>query len=81
MSELLRMCAMNAAKRGEVLVATTTTRTATPKTKAERAADIPPGTRAMRRFIIQEKPGKKVVKEHLSALIARECESSSEEED
>jgi len=40
-----------------------------------------PGTRAMRKFIIAEKPGKKVVKEHLEAIIAQECESSSEEED
>jgi len=35
----------------------------------------------MRKFIIAEKPGKKVVKEHLEAIIAQECESSSEEED
>ena len=45
----------------------------------ERAKDIPAGTRAMRTFICEEKPPKKVVKEHLEAMIAKECESSSDE--
>lgn len=49
-------------------------------TKAERAKAIGPGTRAMRAFIIEEKPGKKVVKEHLEAIIAAECASSSDED-
>lgn len=40
-----------------------------------------PGSKAMRKHIIEETPGKKVVKEHLEAIIARECESSSDEED
>lgn len=44
--------------------------------KAEKAKEIPAGTRAMRQFIIDEKPPKKVVKEHLEAMIAHECESS-----
>lgn len=48
--------------------------------KSERAKEIPPGTRAMRRFIITETPAKKVVKEHLEALIAQACESSSDED-
>jgi hypothetical protein len=34
----------------------------------------------MRKFIIDEKPSKKVVREHLEAIIARETESSSEGE-
>ena len=48
--------------------------------KTEQAKSIPAGTRAMRSFICEEKPGKKVVKEHLEAMIAIECETSSEEE-
>lgn len=47
--------------------------------KAEKAKEIPAGTRAMRNFICEEKPPKKVVKDHLEAMIAYECESSSEE--
>lgn len=39
-----------------------------------------PGSKAMRRHIIEETPGKKVVKEHLEAIINAECESSSDEE-
>ena len=39
-----------------------------------------PGSRAMRKYIIEETPAKKVVKKHLEAIIAAECESSSDEE-
>jgi len=38
------------------------------------------GTRLMRKFIVLNKPGKKVVKEHFRALIANECESDEESE-
>jgi hypothetical protein len=38
------------------------------------------GTKSMRKYIISEKPAKKHVKEHLEAIIAMECESSSDEE-
>lgn len=48
--------------------------------KAERAKAQTPGSRAMRKFICEEKPSKKVVKEHLEAMIDAECASSSEEE-
>jgi hypothetical protein len=48
-------------------------------TKAERAKANAPGSKAMRTFIIEEKPGKKVVKEHLEAIIAAECASSDED--
>jgi hypothetical protein len=34
----------------------------------------------MRKFICEEKPSKKVVKEHLEAMIDAECASSSDEE-
>jgi hypothetical protein len=33
----------------------------------------------MRSFIIEEKPSKKVVRDHLEAIIAAECESSEED--
>lgn len=49
-------------------------------TKTDRAKEQTPGSRAMRTFIIEEKPSKKIVKDHLEAIIARECESSSEED-
>ena len=49
------------------------------ETKADRAKENTPGSRAMRKFIIEEKPGKKIVRDHLEAMIAAECESSDEE--
>lgn len=49
-------------------------------TKTERAAENAPGSRAMRKFVIEEKPSKKVVKDHLQAILDRACESSSDEE-
>lgn len=70
--DLLRSMTANRQQQG--LVQTTA--------KPSLAASVPriPGSRAMRKFIIEEKPGKKVVKEHLEAIIQMECESSSEEE-
>lgn len=50
------------------------------ETKADRAKENTPGSKAMRKFIIEETPGKKIVKEHFEAIIARECESSSGED-
>ena len=49
-------------------------------TKTERAAENVPGSRAMRKFIIEEKPSKKVVKDHLQSILDRACESSSDED-
>jgi hypothetical protein len=40
-----------------------------------------PGTKAMRKYIIEKKPKKKDVKEHFEMIIAQECESSSEEDE
>ena len=54
-------------------------RSAKKETKADRAKENVPGSRAMRKFIIDETPSKKIVKEHLEAIIARECESSDED--
>lgn len=39
-----------------------------------------PGTRAYRKYIVDERPGKKAVKAHLEAIVQRATESSSEEE-
>lgn len=39
-----------------------------------------PGTKAMKHYIIAKKPKGKAVKEHFEAIIAQECESSSESE-
>jgi len=50
------------------------------ETKAQKAKKIRSGTREMRHFIIEEKPSKKVVKEHFIDLIEQECVSSSESE-
>jgi hypothetical protein len=49
-------------------------------TKSERAKANAPGSKAMRKFIAEEKPSKKIVKEHLEAMIEAECASSSDED-
>ena len=49
-------------------------------TKADRAKEQTPGTRTMRAFIIEEKPPKQGVTDHLEAIIDQECISSSDEE-
>jgi|694.fasta_scaffold44618_6 hypothetical protein len=50
------------------------------KTKAQRAEEHEPGTKDMRRFIVEEKPSAKIVREHLNAKIAMETASSDEDE-
>ena len=50
------------------------------ETKVQKAKKIRSGTREMRHFIIEEKPSKKVVKEHFIDLVEQECVSSSESE-
>lgn len=45
--------------------------------KADRAKENMPGSRSMRKFIIDEKPSKKIVREHLEALMV---DTSSDEE-
>ncbi len=49
------------------------------KPKAEKAKTHDSGSRSMRHFIIEEKPGKKVVREHFAALVEQECASSDED--
>lgn len=49
-------------------------------TKTEKAKEREPGSKSMRIFIIEEKPGKKVVREHFKALVEMECVSDSDDE-
>jgi hypothetical protein len=48
--------------------------------KGKNSTEASPGTKAMRLHIIEKKPKPKTVKEHLEAIIAQECESSSDED-
>jgi hypothetical protein len=48
--------------------------------KTEKAKEKSAGTKSMRHFIIEEKPGKRVVKEHFKAIIEEECASDSDED-
>jgi len=50
------------------------------KTKAEKAKEHIPGSKSMRKFIQEERPNSKVVREHLSAVISNLTETSSEED-
>ena len=50
------------------------------KKKSKPEPSSAPGSRAMRQFIIQEKPSKKIVREHIKAIIEMECDSGSESE-
>lgn len=49
-----------------------------PKVSSEKPS---PGTKAMKKYIIEKKPGKKTVKEHFEEIISQECESSSDEDE
>lgn len=51
------------------------------ESKSARAKRIASGSREMRHFIIDEKPSKKVVRDHFLTLIEQECVSSDSEED
>ena len=52
-----------------------------PESKAARAKRISSGSREMRHFIIEEKPSKKVVRDHFLTLVEQECVSSDSEAD
>ena len=47
--------------------------------KSARAKRHEAGTRDMRRFIIEEKPSKTVVRDHFLSIVEQECVSSDEE--
>ena len=48
------------------------------QTKKEKAKEHKPGSKAMRKFIIEEKPPKQVVREHLEAYIEKMTASDSD---
>ena len=49
------------------------------KTKTEKAKEHIPGSKSMRKFIVDERPSAKVVREHFKSLM-EEDESSEDEE-
>lgn len=75
--DLLRQVAMNRAAKG-------VPEPPLPKpqgtTKKERTMKYKPGSKLMRSHIIEEKPSKKAVKEHLEALIDREVSKTLDSE-
>lgn len=75
--DLLKMMMANRAAQARVVDPQPAS--AKPKPKAEKAKSHDPGSRAMRHFIIEEKPGKKVVREHFASLVEQECASSDED--
>jgi hypothetical protein len=48
------------------------------ETKTDRAKENVPGSKQMRVFIIEEKPSKKIVREHFDALIEDACNEDSD---
>ena len=81
--DLLRTMIANRQARGVEVVdpAPAPKRGEKKETKAQKAKKVKAGTKDMRHFIIEEKPGKKVVREHFLTLIEQECVSSSDEDD
>lgn len=49
-------------------------------TKEQKSKANEPGSKSMRIFIIEEKPSKKVVRDHFKALVELECASESEDD-
>jgi hypothetical protein len=47
--------------------------------KSKRAQRHEAGTRDMRRFIIEEKPAKKVVRDHFLSIVEQECVSDEDD--
>lgn len=80
--DLLRAMAANRQMKGAEVVdpAPAPKKGERKETKVQKAKKIRSGTREMRHFIIEEKPSKKVVKEHFIDLVEQECVSSSESE-
>jgi hypothetical protein len=81
--DLLRAMAANRQMKGaDVVDPVPASKTGQKKeTKVQKAKKIRSGTREMRHFIIEEKPSKKVVKEHFIDLVEQECVSSSDEDE
>ena len=78
--DLLRMMAANRLAKGLVIDPQPRRDDGKKPTKTEKAKEKEPGSKSMRIFIIEEKPGKKVVREHFKALVEMECVSESDDE-
>jgi len=82
--DLLRMIQQNRQAQAQVQKAPVEERPkmkkvrGTPSALPKPAEDVP-GTKSYRAKIIEDKPSKKKVKEHLEAMIVFECESSDED--
>ena len=82
--DLLRMIQQNRQAQAEVSKAPLQERPKLKKTRGTpsglpQPSEEVPGTKSYRRMIIEEKPSKKVVREHIESLIVFECESSDED--
>ena len=75
--DLLRMMTANRVARGVVDDPVPVGGKKMPK--AQKAKKHEGGSKSMRHFIIEEKPGKKVVREHFAAMVEQECASSDED--
>ena len=76
--DLLKTMIANRQKGGIVMDPKPRAERGKKETKTEKAKEKEPGSKAMRYFIIEEKPSKKVVREHFKALVELECASESE---
>ena len=76
--DLLKMMIANRQARGLVVDPQPRREDGKKPTKTEKAKEREPGSKSMRIFIIEEKPGKKVVREHFKALVEKECASDSD---
>lgn len=82
--DLLKMIAANRQTQAQVKKAPVEERSKMSKIKGTpsglaKPAENVPGTKSFRNMIIEDKPSKKKVKEHIEAIIAFECESSDED--
>jgi len=79
--DLLKMMAANRQAAGTTVVDPKPAARAGEKkeTKTQKAKRVQSGTREMRHFIIEEKPSKKVVRNHFLQIIEQECVSSDSE--
>ena len=82
--DLLKMIQQNRAAQAQVQKAPVEERPkmkqvrGTPSGLPKPSEDVP-GTKTYRAMIIEDRPSKKKVKEHIEAIIAFECESSDED--
>ena len=78
--DLLRSMIANRQAQGIVHDPKPSRETGKKVSKVAKSKEKDAGSKSMRHFIIEEKPGKKVVKEHFKAIIEQECASDSDED-